>query len=226
MLATKSIEAIFNASPTPCVVMLPDAPRFTVVSANKAFTRVTYFEEHDLINKGIFDVFPFDPEGSESTLKNRLEKVIATKSPVKGNLQQYKVPIAGTEKFEIKYWLPESFPVFNEKGDLDLIIHCVTDVEERVLIEEREKSTTAKLLKSQEHYRSLFDHHPDAVVEFDLEGNFVSANRSTVKMIECSMEEILEATFIPFIAPEDAERVAAHFQKATSGEIQNYNTGM
>lgn len=76
---------------------------------------------------------------------------------------------------------------------------------------------------NKQHYESLFDWNPDAVYSFDLDGNYLSANASFEKMSGYSKEEVLKMKYALVVAPEDIEKTADHFQKATKGEVQNYN---
>lgn len=84
--------------------------------------------------------------------------------------------------------------------------------------------TNAELLKLA-HYKSLFNNSPDAVFSFDTNGNFLSANESLSKMVECPIDELLKTSFVPFADPKDLDRIFGHFQKALTGEIQNYDCG-
>ncbi len=81
-----------------------------------------------------------------------------------------------------------------------------------------------QLLISEQSYRSLFDHNPDAVFSFDFEGRFVSGNESLLRLVECSREEVMGTTFERFLAPEELGRVKTLFQNAIKGQTQNYNT--
>lgn len=221
----KNIEAIFKDALNPYMVLVADAPRFTIVAVNDAFARVTGITASNAIGKGVFEVFP-EAKCGEDPLKDRLEQVLATKLPLKAKFQKYELQMPGAVKTEVRYWLPECFPVLNGDGEPELIIHSMADVTEQVEFENKAKRSTIELLKNQEQYRSLFDYHPDSVVAFDLEGNFISANPSMARMAECSVDEVLQLCFQNLIAPEDTEMVAAHFQQAAQGHIQNYITGL
>lgn len=78
------------------------------------------------------------------------------------------------------------------------------------------------LRESEERYKSLFEQNPDGVYSMDLEGNFVSFNKSVVRMSGYSVEELANMTFEPLVAPESIEETIAHFRKTAAGEPQNY----
>lgn len=63
------------------------------------------------------------------------------------------------------------------------------------------------LAESEQRYRSLFTHHPDAVFSLDGEGRFVTANASCVTITGYTHSEILDQHFTHFINADDMERV-------------------
>ncbi|MBB6452048.1 two-component system sporulation sensor kinase A [Salirhabdus euzebyi] len=79
-----------------------------------------------------------------------------------------------------------------------------------------------RLDESQEYYKSLFYHHPDAVFSFDLHGNFLSINKSHAQLFGYSVEETTKMHYATFVVPEDIERTNYHFQQAVQGIPQNY----
>lgn len=230
MINHKNLEAIFNAFPIPCVILFPDSPRFTIAGMNEACCLATNSKESDVINRGLFEAYPDnqnDPNANcEQNLRASLEQVKTTKASHKMAAQQYDILDPGTAELKERYWSPENYPVLNEQGEVELIIHTTTDVTEQVLAGKLGKSIHKALLKNEEHYRSLFDHHPDAVYSFDLDGNFISANQGMARLAGCPIEEIQKMAFPALIPPEDLARVLEHFRKASTGEIQNYDTGL
>lgn len=78
------------------------------------------------------------------------------------------------------------------------------------------------LAESEQRYRSLFTHHPDAVFSLDREGRFVTANASCVTITGYTHSEILDQHFTHFINADNAERVGQHFQTAMQGKITRF----
>lgn len=69
----------------------------------------------------------------------------------------------------------------------------------------------------------LFQDYPDAIFTVDPEGKFLTANKASLDIAECSYEELLQLSFIPFIVPEELEVVMSHFRSALKGEISNFD---
>ncbi|MDX9822653.1 MAG: PAS domain S-box protein, partial [Syntrophales bacterium] len=78
------------------------------------------------------------------------------------------------------------------------------------------------LRESEQKFRSLFDHSPDAVYCFDPDGRFMTANTRTLSLSGYSTPELRMMTFDSIIAPDDRERTREHFRKALRGEPQTY----
>ena len=74
-------------------------------------------------------------------------------------------------------------------------------------------------------YSNLFYNNPDAVFSFDLEGNFVNANRRSAELAETTHAELLKMHFLPLVAEEDQHMVLEHFQQATLGKERSYQMG-
>ncbi len=72
-------------------------------------------------------------------------------------------------------------------------------------------------------YENLFHNNPDAIFSFDLRGNFVDANESSAKLAEVSREKLFQMNFLPFVLPEDQDKVLEHFEAACKGKSPNYS---
>lgn len=227
-MKSDQFEAIFDSLDVPCLILRPDAPRFEILSVNQAALYCTNSQKGDLIGRGIFEVLPDNPADLERTgkrdLQLSLEQVMAAKAPHKAAVEKYYIRDKENSGFETRYYSYENSPIFDKHGEVELIVQLVIDLTDQVLAEKKEEATRNELLNKQKQYQSLFDHNPDAVFSFDLEGNFTNANQGLVTLAECPIETILETTFVQFIALEDLARVTEHFKKACAGEVQNYNT--
>ncbi|MBA3521809.1 MAG: hypothetical protein H0T90_04815 [Gemmatimonadales bacterium] len=56
------ILAMFQASPGPCLVLLPDFPDYHIVEANTAYVAAAQSRREALIGRSIFDAFFTDPD--------------------------------------------------------------------------------------------------------------------------------------------------------------------
>jgi len=142
MAQTNYFANIFNASPLPSLLLKPDAPLFTIEEANTAYLKITGTTQQDLAGKGIFEAFPDNPNNPKAdgvkNLNASLQTVIKTKLAHKMATQRYDIPIRGTQLFSERYYAPENVPVFNSEGGMVLIMHTVTDITEKILLEKKQ----------------------------------------------------------------------------------------
>jgi PAS domain S-box-containing protein len=106
-----------------------------------------------------------------------------------------------------------------EDGRVRGVVAVVVDMTAR-------RSAERQMEESEQRYRSLFEHNPDAVYSFDLAGNFVSANTACERLTGYSRAELLGMAFDPLVVPDVRERTIEHFRRAAEGESQNYETAI
>jgi signal transduction histidine kinase/DNA-binding response OmpR family regulator len=127
-------QALFKKSPDVLLVILPDAPKYTMIAATDARLSVTH-TTRDTLGRGLFEVFPDNPDDPSATgtsnLRASLERVLSTRRPDTMAVQRYD--IRGRDgKFESRYWSPKNLPVLSESGEVLYILHRVEDVTELV----------------------------------------------------------------------------------------------
>ncbi|RRB06458.1 sensor histidine kinase [Larkinella rosea] len=123
---------VLNALPGNHLILLPDAPRFTIVAATDAYLSVTYTTREAILGKGIFEAFTDDHANPEATgvvnLSASLHQAILRKQPQQMADQRYDVfnPLKGG--FEQKLWRSVNKPVLDESGEIQYIIHTAEDI--------------------------------------------------------------------------------------------------
>jgi signal transduction histidine kinase len=130
---------LFEQSPDTLLVLLPDAPRFTMVAATQARYAATHTSAEQTIGRGLFELFPDNPDDAAATgmanLRASLDRVLATRAPDSMAVQKYDIRMPdGT--FAVKYWSPRNLPVLSSAGEVLYILHRVEDVTELVLASE------------------------------------------------------------------------------------------
>jgi signal transduction histidine kinase len=133
--ADLDFRLLFESSPDILLVLLPDAPRFTMVAATDARLLATHATREGTFGRGLFEAFPDNPDDPEATgtnnLRASLDRVLATRAPDTMAVQKYD--IRGPDgSFQSKYWSPKNLPVLGANGDVRYILHRVEDVTELV----------------------------------------------------------------------------------------------
>jgi signal transduction histidine kinase len=127
-------KTLFEAAPDLYLVVLPDAPAFTIVAASETYARITMTERASIVGKGIFDVFPDNPNDPLAdgvrNLKRSLHHVLATGHADVMAVQKYDIQTP-ENVFEERYWSPSNTPVLKD-GVIAYILHRAVDVTELV----------------------------------------------------------------------------------------------
>ena len=80
-------------------------------------------------------------------------------------------------------------------------------------------------LTNEQYYQSLYQQNPDLILTFDLEGNFLGANKviESYGYTEC---ELLHQPFIPYVASDELEKTIEYFNQAKRGKSTNFDTAI
>src|SRR5579872_1943418 len=127
-------KLLFEESSEVLLVLLPDAPRFTMIAATNARWRATHTTAETL-GRGLFEVFPDNPDdptaSGTSNLRASFERVLKTRQPDTMPVQKYDIRGPDGE-FQARYWSPKNLPVLSPQGEVLYILHRVEDVTELV----------------------------------------------------------------------------------------------
>jgi two-component system cell cycle sensor histidine kinase/response regulator CckA len=138
-----NFRALFEAAPGLYLVLLPDAPRFTIVAVSNAYLRATMTERAAILGCGLFEVFPDNPNDAEATgvhnLKTSLNAVLELGAPNTMAVQKYDIrrPESEGGGFVERFWSPVNSPVFGANGEIAYLLHRVEDVTEFVRLDQQ-----------------------------------------------------------------------------------------
>ncbi len=149
------IRQVFEASPHPYLILRPDAA-FTIAAVNDRYLAATGTRRAELVGRGVFQVFPDDPDDPETTsvrdLRVSLDRVLRERVQDIMGVQKYDIPATdGGGGFKVKYWSPVNTPVFGNDGQVTFIIHHVEDVTEFILSQQRASQDAQKMERVAAH---------------------------------------------------------------------------
>lgn len=132
---------LFEAAPGACLVLAPDAPRFTIVAVSDAYLKATMTERSAILGRGLFEVFPDNPDDPKASgarnLRVSLDRVLASRAADTMAIQHYDIRRPDGSWVE-RHWSPVNVPVLDE-GRVTHIIHRVEDVTDIVQLARRER---------------------------------------------------------------------------------------
>ncbi len=131
-------RAVFEGVPGLYLILAPD---LTIVAVSDAYARATMTERNAIVGRGLFEVFPDNPDDPAATgvsnLRASLDRVREFRWPDAMAVQKYDIrrPASEGGGFEIRYWSPLNSPVLDRDGRLAWIVHRVEDVTELVRLQ-------------------------------------------------------------------------------------------
>ena len=192
------IRAIFESSPSLHLILAPD---LTIVAVTDAYAAATMTKRGQIVGKGLFEVFPDNPDDpqatGESNLRSSLETVLKTKQPHRMAVQKYDIRRPdGT--FEVRHWSPYNSPVLDKKGEVAYIVHQVEDVTGSVLAEHERDRAVVDLER-------FFTISLDMLCIANADGFFKVASPAFTRTLGWSVEELTSRPFASFVHPDDLE---------------------
>ena len=213
----------YKSSDTPCLFLLPDSPRFTVIDANDAFLRATGMLLAQVVGRSMFDIFPEaggeDSQKRTKAFRSALENAFRLKKPSKVRLQRYDVRVNNQSEPLKKFWNSDTVPILDANNKVLYLVHSVVEVTEFVTQQARLETEGPMFHENFAH--PLFNDYPEAMATLDLYGNFLDVNKIFADLSAYPREELLTMSFVPLIVDVDFQPVFEAFQKSIKGEIQN-----
>jgi PAS domain S-box-containing protein len=133
-------QVLFESAPGLYLVL---TSQLNIVAVSDAYLRATMTKREEILGRGIFDVFPDNPDDPSATgvrnLRTSLQRVIQDKTPDTMAVQKYDIrkPESEGGGFEERFWSPVNSPVFGSDKGLAYIIHRVEDVTEFVRLKQQ-----------------------------------------------------------------------------------------
>ncbi len=182
MIKPVSLLKIFKALPVPSIVLLPDAPEFTVVEANDSFLKNIKKPADEIIGKGIFKNFPELENISDGNvdLKKSLEKVFDSGL-------SYKLVIENVE-------IAETIPILSDAGKIEYIIYSCLNVGRCNIFytDKKCREEKSEVKAPEEEYQKLFLVSPIPKLIYDPERfTIIDANEIAVQKYGYSRQEFL-----------------------------------
>jgi PAS domain S-box-containing protein len=139
------LQGLFESLPALFVILTPE---LQIISVSDAYCASTMTKREDLVGRGIFDVFPDNPNdlgaNGVSHLRASFDRVRANAAPDTMAIQKYDIRDPDG-RFEERYWSPINSPVLGSDGRIEYLIHRVEDVTEFVRRKSEPVSETTEL---------------------------------------------------------------------------------
>jgi signal transduction histidine kinase len=134
---------------------------------SEAYLRATMTQREEILGRGIFEVFPDNPDDPNAdgtkNLRASLNRVVKNRAADTMPVQKYDIrrPESEGGGFEERHWSPVNSPVFGPNSELVYIIHRVEDVSEFVKLKqlgiEQEKLTKQLRTKAENMEAEVYE---------------------------------------------------------------------
>ena len=158
--ATPDFRLLFQSVPNLYLVLAPDAD-FTIVAVSEPYLRATMTERAKILGRGIFEVFPDNPDDPNATgvanLRASLERALRLRVPDTMAVQKYDIrrPESEGGGFEERHWSPVNSAVIGPDGAVAYLIHRVEDVTALALLERQRAEQAVRHTELQNAYDDL-----------------------------------------------------------------------
>jgi two-component system cell cycle sensor histidine kinase/response regulator CckA len=195
-------QSLFQCAPGSYLVL---APNFTIAAVSDSYLRATMTRREEIVGRGVFDIFPDNPDDPASTgvnnLRASLDRVLLRKSPDTMAIQKYDIRKPQWEGggFEERFWSPVNYPVLNSAKELLYILHSVEDVTEIVRLKQQgiAKETLHQELGSEEKFYKAFNANPEPITLATIaEGRYIDVNERFCQVTGYRRAEVIGRTFL------------------------------
>ncbi len=151
-------RALFESAPGSYLALTPE---LQIIAVSDAYLAATMTKREEILGRGLFEVFPDNPEDLAATgtsnLRASLQRVITNRTSDAMAVQKYDIrkPASEGGAFEVRYWSPVNSPVFDAAGELRYIIHRVEDVTDFLRLKELESAQLKRTEELESHAASM-----------------------------------------------------------------------
>jgi signal transduction histidine kinase len=123
---------IFERVPAPCLVLLPDAPRFTVAAANDAYLALVQSERVELVGRSILEIGAKLPhpwadsqlEALQRSLEQSIRTLTVSRLASEGRGARAEPPGSSATTWRGS-WAIVNVPILSDRGELLYLVHRV-----------------------------------------------------------------------------------------------------
>lgn len=216
-------RVLFESAPGLFLVLAPD---LSIVAVSDAYLKATMTERDEILGRGLFDVFPDNPDDPEASgtrnLHASLERARASGAADTMEIQKYDIrrPESEGGGFEERHWSPVNTPLFDAEGKLLYFIHRVEDVTESVRLRQRVADRQAELEQTNQFLEAVLENIPHMVFVKDAEQlAFARFNRAGEILLGMPREELLGKTDYDFFPRGEAEFFQARDREALVASV-------
>jgi PAS domain S-box-containing protein len=207
MISSQSFLKIFQSLPSSSVILLPDAPSFTIKAISAGYLNRLDNNRALPIGESLFSLYSFEGENNDAidSLSDSLKLVCDSGKTDKS------VPRKNTTNG--RYFQFENIPVLDSFGEIEYIIHHLLEVTPNHNDNPIPRKNAEELPLTEQRYKALVEDGSDLVGILDDKGNYIYVSPSYSTILGFSREELIGKNAFDFIYPDDKNDVFDFFSK-------------
>ncbi|TDN85874.1 PAS domain S-box-containing protein [Salegentibacter sp. 24] len=173
MITPAQLKEVFQSFPDNCLLLKPDAPRFTIAKVNRAFEESFLLTSEQLLGNSFLEALD-SRTGDKAyidTLSDALEKTLELGKPHHIPELRYDITDPKTGILIERFWEVDNIPVNNAIGETEFILHRVRDITHIIRTKEKEIASLRRLKKSERVLEQTQEIAKIGSWELDLEKN-------------------------------------------------------
>lgn len=200
MVESIDYQSIIRSAPDLYLLVSPD---LKILDASDAYLKATMVTRENIVGQYVFDIFPNNPADPNSlSTKNKflqgIELILKNKTPFLMPIQKYDIrqPDAVGGTYEIRYWSPQTLPIFDANHEVKYLLHRVEDVTE---LDKLQQIGSASSKRLQLLIETIKDY---AVIMLDIKGDITTWNSGAELIFGFKNSEALGKSIAMIYSPE------------------------
>lgn len=213
---------VFSSMPGNHVLVLPDAPSFTIIAVSQEFLDMTGYHQVQLVGKGLLEIFQGHPDQSNvKAIKDSLEYALLHKEVHHLSVQRYNLTFDNDDSTEHN-WAISNRPVLNAENQVLYLILSFQQVNEKIkpqhksgetepILQQMVAERTAELEMQKQFIASILEASMDGIYALKavrntageiIDFHYLFANTFIGKLLQMEVEEIIGSSMLTLI-PEN-----------------------
>jgi signal transduction histidine kinase len=199
MFPSSLYESVFKSSPIGCY-LLSTTPEITILDVNDSFLHNVSLTRDDMIGKGLFEVFPDNPDDPKDTgveaLRRSIALAVETGKPQFMPIQRFPIQRElpnGVVVFEERFWSASNTPIFDQDGKMACIYHATVEITKQVQAETALRKSELQAIEAARQ-ADAERHRLDAVLEAAPVGIAVADANGALQLINPKNKQIWGVT--------------------------------
>ncbi|WP_100406983.1 PAS domain S-box protein [Bacillus solitudinis] len=202
----QSTDDFLNSLNEPVIIL---DTSIKVHQVNQAFVELFGWTNEELAGNNLYDDYSFVPKNKKHE-KEMITSLLYSGSKTK-NLDSKRHCKDGTQ-LDVSFSIS---PLRDRDGNISALAIVYRDITVHKVNEQL-------LFESEQRFKSLFYHNPDAVFSFNPQGEIMSFNERTTVISGYTPEELLGQQILSFCHPDDVEKTAMNVQRVLQGNAMNF----